>query len=332
MSSKINLGIIGSGFIVRNFLEASKLIDDVNLHAFYSRNIDTATKFKNEYNFTKTYTNLDDMANDKELDAIYIASPNAIHHLQAIKFLKNKKHVLCEKAFASNSNEVEDMIKAAKENNVLLMEAMRLTVLPNFIQIKNNLHKIGKIRRYFASYCQYSSRYDKYKEGTILNAFKNELSNGSLMDIGVYCIAPMVNLFGVPKNILCNAFMLESGVDAQGSAIFKYDDMDGVIMFSKISNSHLPSEIQGENGSIIIEKINTFSSVKIIYTDGRTEDLTLSQYENDMYYEISHFVDLIKSNKTYSDLNTLENSLSVMNIMDTMRKQIGLSYPADMNN
>ncbi|HSQ89547.1 Gfo/Idh/MocA family oxidoreductase [Romboutsia sp.] len=332
MSSKINLGIIGSGFIVKNFIEASKLIDDINLHAFYSRNIDTATKFKNEYNFTKTYTNLDDMANDKELDAIYIASPNSIHHLQAIKFLKNKKHVLCEKAFASNSNEVEDMIKTAKENNVLLMEAMRLTVLPNFLQVKNNLHKIGKIRRYFASYCQYSSRYDKYKEGIILNAFKNELSNGSLMDIGVYCIAPMVNLFGVPKNILCNALMLESGVDAQGSAIFKYDDMDGVIMFSKISNSHLPSEIQGENGSIIIEKINNFSSVKIVYTDGSTEDLTLSQYENDMYYEISHFIDLIKSNKTYSNLNTLENSLSVMNIMDTIRKQIGLYYPADMNN
>ncbi len=331
MSSKINLGIIGSGFIVENFLEASKLIDDVNLHAFYSRNIDTATKFKNEYNFTKTYTNLDDMANDKELDAIYIASPNSIHHLQAIKFLKNKKHVLCEKAFASNSNEVEDMIKTAKENNVLLMEAMRLTVLPNFLQIKNNLHKIGKIRRYFASYCQYSSRYDKYKEGTILNAFKNEFSNGSLMDIGVYCIAPMVNLFGVPKNILCNAFMLESGVDAQGSAIFKYDDMDGVIMFSKIANSHLPSEIQGENGSIIIEKINNFSSVKIIYKDGSTEDLTLSQYENDMYYEISHFVDLIKSNKTCSDLNTLENSLSVMNVMDNIRNQIGLYYPADSN-
>ena len=332
MSSKINLGIIGSGFIVKNFIEASKLIDDINLHAFYSRNIDIATKFKNEYNFTKTYTNLDDMANDKELDAIYIASPNSIHHLQAIKFLKNKKHVLCEKAFASNSIEVEDMIKTAKENNVLLMEAMRLTVLPNFLQVKNNLHKIGKIRRYFASYCQYSSRYDKYKEGIILNAFKNELSNGSLMDIGVYCIAPMVNLFGVPKNILCNALMLESGVDAQGSAIFKYDDMDGVIMFSKISNSHLPSEIQGENGSIIIEKINNFSSVKIVYTDGSTEDLTLSQYENDMYYEISHFIDLIKSNKTYSNLNTLENSLSVMNIMDTIRKQIGLYYTADMNN
>jgi predicted dehydrogenase len=331
MNSKINLGIIGSGFIVESFLEASKLIDDVNLHAFYSRNIDTATKFKNEYNFTKIYTNLDDMANDKELDAIYIASPNSIHHLQAIKFLKNKKHVLCEKAFASNSNEVEDMVKTAKENNVLLMEAMRLTVLPNFLQIKNNLHKIGKIRRYFASYCQYSSRYDKYKEGTILNAFKKDLSNGSLMDIGVYCIAPMVNLFGVPKNILCNALMLESGVDAQGSAIFKYDDMDGVIMFSKIANSHLPSEIQGENGSIIIEKINNFSSVKIIYKDGRIEDLSLSQYENDMYYEISHFVHLIKSNKTCSDLNTLENSLSVMNIMDNMRNQIGLYYPADSN-
>ncbi|WP_341467137.1 hypothetical protein [Clostridium septicum] len=86
------------------------------------------------------------------------------------------------------------MIKVAKENNVVLMEAMKTTLFPNFKIIKDNLYKIGKVRRYFASFCQYSSRYDKYKSGEILNAFKPELSNGSLMDIGVYCIAPMVNL------------------------------------------------------------------------------------------------------------------------------------------
>lgn len=327
--SKIKFGIIGSNFIVRRFLDASMHVEDFQLFAFYSRNLDTARSFQNEYNIKHIYTDLDEMANNDEIDAIYIASPNALHYNQAITFLKNKKHVLCEKALASNIFEVENMFKLAKENNVLLMEAMKLTVLPNFLQVKNNLHKIGKVRRYFANHCQYSSRYDKYKEGIVLNAFKNELSNGSLMDIGVYCIHPLVSLFGKPKKIISSAHILYSNVDGQGSAIFKYDDMDAVIMYSKISNSYLPSEIQGENGSIIIEKINNFGKVNIIYKDGSVEDLTVNQNENDMVYEIEEFINLIKLKQTESSLNTPNNSIIVMNLMDEIRRQIGLSYPSD---
>ncbi|WP_458339829.1 Gfo/Idh/MocA family protein, partial [Clostridium perfringens] len=144
---------------------------------------------------------------------------------------------------------------------------------------KDNLYKIGKVRKYFASYCQYSSRYDKYKAGEVLNAFKKELSNGAIMDIGVYCIAPMINLFGKPKTIKADGIMLETGVDGEGSVVFGYDDMDGAVIYSKISNSYLPSEIQGEEGSIIIDRINTFEKVKIVYRDGREEDLTLEHKE-----------------------------------------------------
>ncbi|MEG1310641.1 MAG: Gfo/Idh/MocA family oxidoreductase [Romboutsia sp.] len=326
---KIKFGVIGSNFIVKNFLEASKYINDFELFAFYSRNFDTAKSFQDKYNIKHIYTNLDEMANNDEIDAIYIASPNSLHHSQAIKFLKNKKHVLCEKSLASNTSEVKNMFKVAKENNVLLMEAMRLTILPNFLQVKKNIYKIGKVRRYFANHCQYSSRYDQYKNGIILNAFKNELSNGSLMDIGVYCIHPLVSLFGKPNKVFSNAYMLDSGVDGQGSAIFKYNDMDALIMYSKISNSSIPSEIQGENGSIIIDKINKFSNVKLIYKDGSIEDLTTNQDENDMCYEINEFIGLIKSNQILSTLNTKENSITVMSLMDEIRSQICLTYPAD---
>lgn len=327
--SKIKLGVIGSGAIVDKFLEASKEVESIELYAFYSRTLETATNFKNKYNFKKIYTNLEDMSNDEHIDAVYIASPNACHHNQTVLFLKNKKHVLCEKAFASNSLEVKNMIKIANENNVILMEAMKTTVLPNFVQVKNNLHKIGKIRRFFASYCQYSSRYDKYKEGIVLNAFKKELSNGSLMDIGVYCISPLINLFKAPNDVIATSHMMSTGVDCQGSIILRYDDFDGVIMHSKVSNSYLPSEIQGENGSIIIDKINTFSNVKIYYKDGSIEDISLDHCENDMYYEIKEFADLILSNRCSSSLNTLETSLEVMSVMDKIRDCIGLFFPAD---
>ena len=270
------------------------------------------------------------MAKSDLIDAVYIASPNSFHYEQAKIFLSNKKHVFCEKSMASNSKEVKSMIELANENNVLLMEGMKTTLMPNFKIIKDNLHKIGKIRRYFASYCQYSSRYDKYKEGIILNAFKKELSNGATMDIGVYCIYPMVCLFGAPKEIKVNNFMLESGVDGQGSSLFKYDDMDGSIIYSKIANSYLPSEIQGEEGTIIIDTIHDMNKITIKYRNGKTEVISVDQIEENMMYELKEFIELINNNTLESKINSHENSLNTSKIMEEIRKQIGLVYPADL--
>lgn len=327
----IRFGIVGTNVITEKFLKGAMLVEDFSLTAVYSRNESTAKEFANKYKIENIFTNLEEMAKSDLIDAIYIASPNALHSSQSILFLKNKKHVLCEKAFASNIREVDAMITVANENKVLLMEAMKTTLLPNFKIVKDNLHKLGKIRKFFSSYCQYSSRYDKYKNGEVLNAFKPELSNGALMDIGVYCLAPMVNLFGKPNKIHANGLMLESGVDGQGNILFEYDDMDSVVIYSKIANSYLPSEIQGENGSIIIERINTFETVKIIYKDGTVEDLSENQIPEDMYYEAKEFIDLIKLGKTQSEINSLENSKIVVELMEQARKQIGVIYPADVN-
>ncbi|RDY25387.1 gfo/Idh/MocA family oxidoreductase [Romboutsia weinsteinii] len=330
MGDKIRFGIIGTSKIVETFLKGAEIVDEFELVGVYSRSLEKAKSFGEKYGAKLYFDKLEDFAASNEIDAVYIASPNAMHAKQAILCLNNK-HVLCEKAFASNAREVKSIIDAAKKNNVVVMEAMRLTCLPNFKAVKENLHKIGKVRRYFGSFCQYSSRYDKFKEGTILNAFKNELSNGSLMDIGVYCIYPMVSLFGKPNNVVSNSYMLHTNVDGEGSAIFSYDDMDGVIQYSKISNSYLPSEIQGEKGSIIIYPHNKFKNIKIVYKDLSEEDITLNQEEDDMCYEISEFIKTIKSNSIESEVNNHNNSIVVMELMDEIRKQAGLKYPADEN-
>lgn len=325
----INIGIIGSNFITDRLIEGAREVSDVNIAAVYSRTEEKAKEFAKKHGIKYTFTNLEEMAKSDLIDAVYVASPNALHSSQTILFLKHKKHVLCEKAFASNTKEVDEMIKAAKENDVVLMEAMKTTLLPNFRVIKDNINKIGKVRKYFASYCQYSSRYDKYKAGEVLNAFKNELSNGAIMDIGVYCISPMVNLFGKPNTVKANGIMLKTGVDGEGSIVFGYDDMEGVVIYSKISNSYLPSEIQGEEGSIIIDRINAFNNVKIIYRDGREEDLTLEQKKADMCYEVEEFANLIKSGEKESKINSLKVSRDVIEVIEEARKQIGVVYPAD---
>ena len=327
--SKIRFGIIGTGKIVERFLDAALTHENFEFVAMYSRSLEKAENFGKRYGATEFFDDLNEFAKSKDIDAVYIASPNSLHSYQAILCLENKKHVLCEKPMASNEIEVKAMIDAAKKNNVLLMEAMRLTVLPNFLKVKENLNKIGTVRRYFASYCQYSSRYDKYKEGIVLNAFKRELSNGSLMDIGVYCIHPMINLFGMPNKIVSESMLLESGVDGQGSALFSYEGASGVVMYSKISDSKLPLEIQGEEGTIIIDSI-LFKNVKIVYRDGREEIISVDQKENDMYYEIDEFINVINRNETESKKNSYENSLMAIQAMDEIRMQIGLEYPADL--
>ncbi|PMC40219.1 oxidoreductase [Bacillus sp. UMB0899] len=325
----VRFGIIGTNWITERFLEAASKIEDFKLTAVYSRTSEKAGEFANKFGAEYTYTDLNEFVSSPECDAVYIASPNSLHASQAIFCMQNGKHVICEKPMASNADEVSKMIAAAKENNVILMEALKTTQLPNFLAIKENLHKIGKVRRYFASYCQYSSRYDKYKEGTVLNAFKPEFSNGSLMDIGIYCVYPAVALFGEPKEVKASSYMLESGVDGEGSLLLTYDEMDAVIMYSKITNSYVPSEIQGENGSIIIDKIHTPESVKIKYKDGTVEDITREQVSESMYYEAKEFISLVSQNKQQSELNSHQNSLITANILGAVRKQIGLVYPAD---
>ncbi|MBB6624085.1 Gfo/Idh/MocA family protein [Clostridium gasigenes] len=325
----IRVGVVGTNNITDWFLSGAKDVEGFKLAAVYSRSESKAREYANKYGVKDIFTNLEEMAKSDLIDAVYIATPNSLHSEQSILFLENKKHVLCEKAFGSNLKEVEAMIKSAKENKVLLMEAMKTTMLPNFQVVKENLHRIGKVRKCSASFCQYSSRYDKYKNGEVLNAFKPELSNGALMDIGVYCIEPIINLFGKPKSIKANGLMLESGVDGSGSIILDYEDMDGVVMFSKISNSYLPSEIQGEDGSIIIEKINTFSKVKLILKNGEEIDLSKQQVDDDMYYEAKEFISLIQNKELESKVNTFETSINTIAVMDEARRQIGLVYPAD---
>ncbi|UII56454.1 Gfo/Idh/MocA family oxidoreductase [Cytobacillus spongiae] len=326
----IRFGVIGTNWITERFLESVKELEDFTLTAVYSRTEEKAREFANKYNVDTIYTDYEEMAKSEVIDAVYIASPNFLHSEQSIVFMNHGKHVLCEKPLASNVAETKAMFEAAKQNQVTLMEAMRTTLMPNFKIIMDNLHKIGKVRRYFASYCKYSSRYDAYREGTVLNAFNPKLSNGSLMDLGIYCVYPMVVLFGEPKDIKATGVLLETGADGSGSIVAQYDEMDAVIMYSKINDSYLPSEIQGEDGSIVIsENISSPDDIEIRYKDGTVEKISQPYAKLEMYYEADEFVRLIKEGKTMSDMNSFENSLITAKIIEAARKQIGVIYPAD---
>lgn len=327
----IRFGTIGTNWITERFIQAALETEQFVFTAVYSRTEEKGKEFAAKFGDLKVFTEVKALAESADVDAVYIASPNSLHAEQAILLMDHGKHVLCEKPMASNAAEVRRMIEAARRNGVLLMEALKSTLMPNFRAVQDNLYKIGRVRRYFSSYCQYSSRYDAFKEGKVLNAFNPAFSNGSLMDLGVYCIYPMVTLFGKPESVQASAVMLPSGVDGEGSLIARYPDMDGVIMYSKITDSYVPTEIQGENGTMVIDKINQPYDVKILYRDGTTEELSRSQPQESMYYEALEFIELLQSGRRESEINTHARSLAVAELMEEARRQFGLRYAADQD-
>ena len=221
------------------------------------------------------------------------------------------------------------MIRVARQNGITLMEAMKSTLTPNFRQLRRYLAEAGCLRRYFASYCQYPSRYDKLKAGIVLNAFNPELSNGAMMDLGVYTVYPLVVLFGRPKRISATGLKLATGVDGQGAVNFEYENLNATVLYSKIADSFLPAEIQGEKGTFILDRIQTIREVKFIPKGGQIQYLSVPASHNEYYYEIAEFIDLIERRLCESTINSHDHSLATLEIIDEVRKQSGIIYPAD---
>ena len=323
----IRFAIVGTNWITHSFCQAAHETGKLQLAAVYSRNLGKARDFAAEYQVSVVYDDLEQMAASPEIDAVYIASPNSLHALQAEIFLQHGKHVIGEKPLASNLHEVESLIACAKANNVVLFEAMKTCYLPNFELCRSTLPSLGKLRRAHLTYCQYSSRYQKYLNGENPNTFNPAFSNGSVMDIGIYPLSFALGLFGKPDSVSANASLLDSGVDAHGSLSLKYGDFEVLITHSKVSDGFALSEIQGENSALMIEHISNCEKVIFAKKGESQKDLTLPQFENSMQYEASVFADLVEHNQV--EHPGLDRARLVSEILTRARKQTGVVFPAD---
>lgn len=339
MSKKVRFGVVGTNKITDWLLAGAQQDERFELSAVCSRTQDRANEFAAKYGVKHTFTSIEEMAASDVVDAVYIATPNCTHADIAITCMNHGKHVLCEKPMASNAREVRMMIESARKNKVVLMEAMIATMNPNFLKVREMLPKLGTIRRYFAAYCQYSSRYDKFKEGVVLNAFQPQLSNGAMMDIGVYTIYPLVALFGKPESVSAQGVVLSSGADGQGVVNLYYNGMNATAIYSKIANSYLPSEIEGEDGNLVMDEIHTIRKVTYIprpaAMSGRgpkaePQDVSAKVEHDDYYYEMAEFINLIEQGKLESEINSHAVSLATIEVIDEVRKQLGVVYPADV--
>lgn len=327
----INFATIGTSWITEEFINTLKTVPDTNLYCVYSRDICKAEAFAEKHGAAKFTSDLKNLVSDKNINAVYIASPNSCHAEQSIMMLNAKKNVICEKPIASNVRDFLQMKDAAKKNEVLLMEAYKALTMPTMKEIKDNIPKLGKIRSAFISFGKYSTRYDAHKEGKNVNTFKAEFSNGALMDLGIYCIYPIVMLFGMPSEIKALSQIVDGGVDGVGTAIMKYDGFVATADYCKISDSFLPCQITGENATMIIDKISIPEKIEIHYRDKNKECEIISpvQRSDSMFYEINEFTDCIRNGRKESETNTFELSEKVLLLTDEIRRQCGIIFPAD---
>lgn len=326
----IRFATIGTNFVVEWFLEGAEKCSALKYTGTYSRDIKTAEDFGRRHGSTLYFDDLEELAKNKEIDAVYIASPNSLHFEQAMLMMQHGKHVMIEKTIASNAKEVEKLIDTAKENNVVLMEAMRSVYDPGFSAIEEAVKEIAPIRRVSFQYCQYSSRYDKFKNGIVENAFNPEFSNGALTDIGVYCVHPLVRLFGEPEEILSQALILPESIDGEGTIIAKYDGMLAEVVYSKISDSKVPSQIQGEKGTMVIRDIPNPREVVTYFRDGSIKKADVPYCEKNLEFEAAEWARMIQE-EDYSDRYS-RYSLMELRVMDKAREQMGIVFPADSQN
>lgn len=325
----IPFGIIGTGKITRTFLEAVQSVPELALGAVYSRSLEKAQSFGEEYGAKVFTDSLEDLAADRDVQAVYIASPNCCHCEQAIRMMDAGKHVLCEKPAASNQEEYQRMLEAARRNGVVFFEAMRPAFTPEMAIVEETLPRLGKIRQASFSFCQYSSRYDNFKNGMIENAFRPELSNGSLMDIGVYCIHWMVRLFGMPESLQASPIFLENGVDGAGAIIGTYPDMQVQLLYSKICDGHTPSEIQGENGSLLIDTVSQPQKLTLCLRGQTPEALPVTPCANNMVYEARRWAQWITRGPDRELFRVQDDTMTELRVLDKVRALCGIRFPAD---
>lgn len=319
----LRIGMIGTNFISDWLADAAKEVPDLTLAAVYSRTAESGNAFAARHGIATVYTDLEAFLSS-DIDAVYIASPNALHEPQAILAAQHKKHILCEKPIASSEAGLLRMIQVAKENGVVLLEAMRPAFMEGTWRVKEALREIGTLRSACFRFCQYSSRYDRYKNGEILNAFNPTLHNAALLDIGIYPLFFMIAVLGVPNSIQSRSIILENGFEGRGHILAAYEGMTATVDYSKIDDSCLPSFITGENGSILIDKMSMPRRITLSLRGKEPILLYEDSEEKDMKYELAAFRDMI--DKKCDAAPYLSLSRDTLRVADEVRKQNGIVF------
>ena len=319
---KINWGILGPGKIARKFAEDLSLSETGMLFAVASRDINKAREFGEKHNSVKHYGSYAELADDPEVDAIYVATPHVFHFENTMMCLKKGKAVLCEKPMGIDREQVETMVREAQSRDLFLMEGIWTRFIPateRMLEILNQ-NLIGDLSFISADF-GFKAPYDP--ESRLYN---KELAGGSLLDIGIYPIYLSLLTLGMPENIQAVARMTQTGVDSYCSMLFDYENGSKANLNSTLeANTPTEAIIYGEKGHVKLHK-SFHHAQKITFSTENEEIEEIPYRGNGYFHEIEEVNQCLFNQQKESTKLPLKTSLELISLLDKVRDQIGLKY------
>jgi predicted dehydrogenase len=325
MTKKYKWGILAPGKMAAKFTKGIKILEDAELYAVGSRDSGRAEKFAKNHGFRKSYGSYEELAGDPEVDIIYIASPHSQHHDQTILCLRNKKAVICEKAFALNSREVEEMIAEAKRQDVFLMEALWPPFQPFYKKALEILKSgiLGKVM-HLHGYFSFNPPFEPSDR-----KFNISLGGGSLLDIGIYPVIDALTFIGVPDEIKATALFGETGSEESLSAIFKYNDGRMATIYSSFkTNIGIGCDILCEKGNLIVSRGRDMNQRVTLSLHGKEkETFVFSPPALGYHWEAEEVMNCLDKGLTESLVVPLSFSRYLINTLDGIRHSAGIVFP-----
>lgn len=323
----MKIGILGAGRIAAILAETMNKMPEVECYGVASRDLEKAKVFVKDHGFQHAFGSYEDMLADKEVELIYIATPHS-HHYQHIKMcLDAGKHVLCEKSFTVNEKQAAEVLRIAKEKNLLLTEAIWTRYMPSRKMIDDLLAEnvVGDVKKMTANL-----NYPLLEKERIV---KPELAGGALLDVGIYPLNFAYMHFGDQvKEMHSAAQMTSAGVDGENGMILLYEDGRMAVLNSGIhGKSDSQGVFYGSKGCMIVENINNPEAIKIYDTESNLiREIKVPDQISGYEYEITETISCIKEGKLECPSMPHTETLKMMRVMDELRASWGLKYPEEI--
>ena len=322
--SNFNWGILGPGGIARAFAKDIQLLDGHTVAAVGSRTLGNAQDFAKTFGGI-AYGSYQELVEDPLIDAIYVATPHPWHKENVIAALDAGKPVLCEKPFAVNAREAQEMVDTAQANNLALMEAMWSRFLPHYKQVREIVASgvLGKILSVHADHGQ------RLADQNIPRLVEPSLAGGALLDLGIYPVSFAHMILGNPTKITASGVLTDKGVDGQTSMIFDYaDGAQAVLSTTMVEQTPCRAVVAGVNGWLEIDRVfYTPTSMRVNLFDGSVTQYPHSCIGHGIREQAEVFKQLVLSGKQQSEILNWNDMVDIMKTLDSVRSHIGLRYP-----
>jgi len=327
MDRIMKVGFIGAGNISRMVAPTLAELPEIECYAVASRSLEKAQEFAETYGFRKAYGSYEELLRDPEVELVYVATPHSHHMEHMLMAISHGKHILCEKAFTLNAEQARTVQQAAAQKGVYLAEAIWTRYMPSRKVIRSVLESgiIGTPNTLTANL--------SYVIGQVPRIRLPELAGGALLDIGVYGINFALMHFGSDIDRVESAVqMTETGVDSMETiTIFYKDGRMAVLTHSIYCRSDRKGIIHGDKGYMVVENINDPQSLKVY----DTEDVLLASYDfsdqiSGYEFQFQEAAEIIGRGGLESESMPVEETVAVMEFMDSLRKQWGMVYPQEL--